>query len=542
MSAITLSKLFRKNRGVKTFLQELCTTLGNDVAIYDRTGKQLIGDGTLTDPKSLRSLYFQEQEIGKISEEAGTNIIQDAIQLFLKKEKEKKQLSNEVLGLYREINLIYKFTQKLAEKITPTEIAALTLEESRSFLKAQSGFIYLFAEEEKIVSEFDLSASDKQDIDVTESPLFRAINAAQGGILNDYDGKGNSLIFAPLAVTDHHIGAVVLSSESIFTAADLKLLSTLAQQASVAIETALLYEKNIQEARAREAAIRALHQITSKFVPNEFIKALGHDKITQVALGDSVERKVTVLFSDIRDYTSLSEMMTPEETFQFVNSFNGRMGPIILKNNGFVNQYLGDGIMAIFPFSAQDALATAIEMQAELKQYNKGRLKKGREKIRIGIGLHTGHLIMGITGDDQRLDATTISDTVNTASRIETLTKKYSVNILISEDTLHDIGLPQIEQQVINIRYLGKAKVKGKQQPIKVFECFNNDAQKVRKLKQDTIHLFDQAIEQWQDKHYHQAIQQLNEVLAYNPDDLPANTLVEEIHHLSSQNASNIYK
>jgi class 3 adenylate cyclase len=92
--------------------------------------------------------------------------------------------------------------------------------------------------------------------------------------------------------------------------------------------------------------MRRIYEITGKFVPYEFIGSLGHKVITDIKLGDQVEKIVTVLFSDIRNYTTLSEKMTPEENFSFVCSFNERMGPIIRKHNGFINQYLGDAIMA----------------------------------------------------------------------------------------------------------------------------------------------------------------------------------------------------
>tara|TARA_B100000497_G_C7339392_1_gene223307 strand:- start:175 stop:558 length:384 start_codon:yes stop_codon:yes gene_type:complete len=123
-------------------------------------------------------------------------------------------------------------------------------------------------------------------------------------------------------------------------AADLKLLSTLSLQTAGAIESARLFEQNIRDAREKEAAIRALHEVTSLFVPNEFIKNLGYNQITDVTLGDSVEKEVTVFFSDIRGFTSLSENMSPEESFEFVNSLNQRIGPSINNQNGFINQYI----------------------------------------------------------------------------------------------------------------------------------------------------------------------------------------------------------
>ena len=131
--------------------------------------------------------------------------------------------------------------------------------------------------------------------------------------------------------------------------------------------------------------------------------------------------------------------MTPHENFKFVNAFNGRMGPIIQKNSGFVNQYLGDAIMAIFPKSPQDALNAAIGMQQAVITYNQERQIKGRAPMKIGIGLHTGPLIMGIIGDKNRMDAATIADTVNMASRVESLTKHYGTSILVSADSLDKI-------------------------------------------------------------------------------------------------------
>ena len=239
------------------------------------------------------------------------------------------------------------------------------------------------------------------------------------------------------------MGAIMLASNEPvqYMAADLKLLTTLALQSSGAIESALLYEKNIKEAKDSEEAMRRVYEITGKFVPYEFIRSLGHEVITEVKLGDQVEKVVTVLFSDIREYTTLSEKMTPEENFSFVGSFNERMGPIIREHNGFINQYLGDAIMAIFPGNAADALAAAVDMQKEVQKFNTVRLSQNQSPIKIGIGMHTGPLIMGITGDKDRLDASTISNTVNTASRIESLTKHYKANIILSEASLEEIVL-----------------------------------------------------------------------------------------------------
>ncbi|TAE59178.1 MAG: response regulator, partial [Bacteroidetes bacterium] len=243
--------------------------------------------------------------------------------------------------------------------------------------------------------------------------------------------------------------------------------------------------------------LRRIFEVTGRFVPNEFIRALGRERITEVKLGDQAEREVTVLFSDIRDYTPLSETMIPEQNFGFINAFHGRMGPVIQANKGFVNQYLGDGIMALFPQSAEDALKSAIQMHKTLQAYNEIRETKGRRPVRIGIGLHTGSLIMGIIGDARRLEAATISDTVNTAARVETLTKYFGAGILLSENSYRLLADPA----AYHLRYLGPVQVKGKIQPVKVFECFDGDLPEVLALKKVTLSRFEEGVHQYYDHH-----------------------------------------
>jgi class 3 adenylate cyclase len=301
-----------------------------------------------------------------------------------------------------------------------------------------------------------------------------------------------------------------------YTAADLKFLTTLALQSSSAIESALLYEKNIKAANEREEAMRRIHEITGKFVPYEFIQALGHDLITDVKLGDQVEKIVTVLFSDIRDYTTLSERMTPEENFSFICSFNEYMGPIIRQNKGFINQYLGDAIMAIFPGNAADALTAAVQMQIAVQDFNRQRELTNQPSIYIGIGIHTGPLIMGITGDHARLDATTISDTVNTASRLESLTKYYNAGIIISDVTLQQISHPD----TFHLRHLGSVQLKGKYASISLHECFSGDTKLELQQKLQTLPCFRTGISNYLNSSFDNAIRAFQEVLDANPNDL----------------------
>ncbi len=273
-----------------------------------------------------------------------------------------------------------------------------------------------------------------------------------------------------------------------------------------------------QEFLARIKTHLYLHKIntaTGKFVPHEFIRSLGKESITEIRLGDHVQREVTVLFADIRDYTSLSEKMEPEENFRFVTAYSKRMGLIIDRNNGFINQYYGDGIMALFLDKPTDAVEAAIEMQKKIRDYNKRRILKTRKPIRVGVGMHTGPLIMGIIGFEKRNEATTISDAVNTASRMEGLTKIFRSSIIVSEDTLMKIE----NAAVFNYRYLGKVLVKGKQEPKGIYDFFDGDAPLTFQLKLKTKNQFDEMLRLYFDKDFERAIIVLQQILSIYPAD-----------------------
>lgn len=261
--------------------------------------------------------------------------------------------------------------------------------------------------------------------------------------------------------------------------------------------------------------LHRINNVTNKFVPQKFIQALGRNNITEICLGDFVEREVSVLFTDIRNYTALAEEMTPEQNFRFVNAYEGRMGPIIRQHSGFVNQYLGDGIMAIFPDDPAEALAGAIGMQHSLTRYNMRRRRKQRRPIQVGMGLHTGPLIMGIIGDEWRLEAATISDTVNTASRIESLSKYFSVRILLSEDHLE--LLPSKENH--HFRFLGVFQMKGKKQSVRIYECFDGDPAPLFAKKKALQPAFDLGLRHYFQREFRLASLVLEEAKSILPED-----------------------
>jgi adenylate cyclase len=531
MARITLKNIVGKKTETLSAIPSLLDSLKAQVWIEDEKGNTLAGNRTGSNVFEYPVLY-EEELLGWVKGDEQAKTIGNLLDHLVRKEGEKKKLGTEVLNLYQEINLIFNFSEKLAKTIDAPAICAITLEEATHVIRNDDGVIVLWDENDKrlnVIASTGETFFHTEVINVQIPLLSKIIISGQSEIITDTSAlvengivlpEIQSIIYSALKVKHRVMGAIILASnESVqYTAADLKLLTTLALQSSGAIESALLYEKNIREARESEEAMRKVYEVTGKFVPYEFIGALGHKVITDVQLGEHVEKIVTVLFSDIRDYTSLSEKMTPEENFRFVCSFNERMGPIIRRHGGFINQYLGDAIMAIFPGNAVDALMAAIEMRQALEELNEERKPMDLPLIQMGVGMHTGPLIMGITGDLQRLDATTIADTVNTASRIESLTKYYKAGIIISEASFRQLQ----DISGFHLRHLGLVQLKGKREAIGIYECFSGDKEIERDFKMSTISVFNEGMSHYVNQSFESAKKAFQEVIELHPYDRTA--------------------
>jgi len=536
MSTVSLKNVVGKKTEINSDILLLAKELNTEICVEDPTGKLLLGN-PLPDDVSTFPVKLNDELLGCVKGGPKAVIIANFLSHLAAKEAEKKNLGNEVLNLYQELNVIFNFSEKLAETIEPEAIARITLEQAMHSISSDGGIIVLWNDDKgqlEIPAQAGEFLFDKEKIKKNTSLLFKIAFGGQSEIINDFSvlrEKGiiesgvQSLRSAAMKVKHRIMGAIILAGkkEEQFSAAHLKLIVTLALQSSAAIESAMLYEKNISEVKEREEAILRIHEVTKKFVPNEFIKSLGKDAITEVRLGDQVEKIVTVLFTDIRDFTTLSENMTPEENFHFVSSFNARLGPIIRANRGFINQYLGDSIMAIFPESPEDALHASIQMQKAIRELNRERMAKGLPIIKAGIGMHTGPLIMGITGDESRMDAATISDTVNTASRIESLTKYYKSPLLLSQETQQHLN----GHYKFHLRPLGTVRLKGKHNLLTIVECINGFEQPDFEKKLSTLSYFNDAMRHYRDQQFENAITQFQKILSIDPGDQTANFFME---------------
>lgn len=277
---------------------------------------------------------------------------------------------------------------------------------------------------------------------------------------------------------------------------------------------------NLMTSRLREYIfkISQMNEAYSRFVPNQFLEFLGKENFVDIQLGDQVQKEMSVLFSDIRGFTELSEGLTPKENFDFINHYLGYMEPVIRRNNGFIDKFIGDSIMALFHESVDDALDAAIEMRKTLQQFNADRIDLGETPIDSGIGIHTGNLMLGVVGGEGRIDGTVISDAVNLASRLEGLTKVYKTSIIISEDSLIKLNNPG----KYNFRFLDVARVKGKKEAVYIFEVLDGEPEEMRLLKTETKNLFGKGIEAYKNREFKEALEIFMEVIKINPLDAAA--------------------
>jgi class 3 adenylate cyclase len=256
----------------------------------------------------------------------------------------------------------------------------------------------------------------------------------------------------------------------------------------------------------------------SRFVPKEYLAYLEKESITQVSLGDSSRREMTVFFSDIRSYTSISETMSPSTNFAFINGYMGRVVQHIHANHGIVNQYLGDGILALFTDNPEHAIKAAIAIQKDIAGITDLGGYSLEQPLRNGIGIHSGPLILGMMGTERRMSPGVISDTVNTASRIEGLTKFFGAEIIISDPTLKKIA--NISE--FDIRFLGKVQVKGKHVAHKIYEVLDGLQAKERVLKVSTREDFESGLVCYFNREFEKAMHYFENVLKVNNADLGA--------------------
>jgi two-component system sensor histidine kinase ChiS len=293
------------------------------------------------------------------------------------------------------------------------------------------------------------------------------------------------------------------------------LKRSLAEKNKALEATNEILEERVKERTAELAALNAIYE---RFVPREFLSLLGKESILEIRLGDQIKQVMTVMFADIRGWTTLSESMSPRDNFNFINTYLQWVSPVITDHQGFIDQYLGDGLMALFPRWTDDAVQAAIAIHTAIENYNKERENDGLTPISVGVGLHIGDLMLGIIGSQDRMQGTVVADAVNLASRLEGLTRIYGSSITVSEPVLSQLKNPN----GYNHRFIDKARVKGKEDAVTVYEIFDGDPEPSIGLKKETKASFEEGLRLYYDRNFAEASVQFNQVVQKNPEDKAA--------------------
>jgi len=430
-----------------------------------------------------------------------------------------------------DLSTVIKTSQTLSSEIDLykllTEVMRLSIENAG----AQRGFLILENEEDgKLYIEAEGDGSKNisvlQTIPVegnsSLSPaVIRFVNrTSESIVLNNAHTEGDftddpyikenktkSLLCTPVTHKGKKSGILYLENNltsNVFTPDRIELLQLISSQAAISIENAQLLIE-------REKALDIQTKMTNafaRFVPIEFLTFLNKKCIVEVELGNQVQKQMTVLFSDIRSFASLSEKMTPQENFNFLNSYLKRTGPVIRSNGGFIDKYIGDAIMALFPHSSEDAVDAALLMQASIAEYNKYRKASGYDSIEIGIGIHYGNLMLGTIGEENRMEGTVISDDVNLSSRIESLTKYYKADILVSGTLLDQLR----DREKYTYRIIDTVIVKGRSEPVTLIEILDKETSKNFTLKVSTKDRLIKALQLYRDKSISEALEVFKEL------------------------------
>ncbi len=353
-----------------------------------------------------------------------------------------------------------------------------------------------------------------------------------------------SVLTSPILLHNRLLGVLYLDNReasSVFTVRDREILENFATQSAIAMNNARLFEREQNARRQTEATLATF----ARFVPRQFTERFAEGNVELLQTGLSRQESLSVLFSDVRGFTSLSELLGSEKTFTLLNEYLDRMEQPIRGRDGFVDKFIGDAVMALFDGppreSAVKAVRAGIEMQTALVMFNDERARHGEAPLSIGLGVNTGEVMIGVVGSRERMDTTVMGDTVNTASRIESLTKYYRCSFLIGEDTYNLVKV----QDDLQLRFIDAVQVKGKDQSTKIYEVFNHDAPEIREKKLQHRELFTEGLLCYESGDWAGAIRCFEEYAGIFPDDAVVKPFLERcelFQTLPPENWTGVYR
>jgi adenylate cyclase len=493
MQSISLKKILLK-REILSLLRGLVTKLSSPIVIQNQEGMVLVADlgidtATIVEGNILESsenstvneglkkipVLLSDRILGWVIGNEQVEQVANFLSYLANREFEQKELVKDSLDKYREINLLYTIASKMSNCLDVKAIGTLVIEEASRLIPSTSASVMLYDHQTNCleivsargtaekVNSLQISANGgiagyvfttgRPELvnDATQDPRY---------VINENDCY--AIICAPILTKDRTIGVVNISNSELvsYTSQDLKLFTAIVTQASGAIENALLHESKLQEQRIKNNLERYLSPQVAEAVINEK---------EEVSLTTS-KRRIAMLFSDIRNFTTKCEELEPEQLVAYLNEYFTQMVDVIFNHQGTVNKFVGDMIVAMFgaPSAIADreywAIMAAINMQKRIKNLPIDWI---RENFITGIGISSGDVIVGNIGSPQHMDYTAIGDEMNIAARLQGLAK--GGQILVTRSVY------EATQSNFEFREFGTLPVKGKKKLVEVFEVVYGD-------------------------------------------------------------------
>ena len=279
----------------------------------------------------------------------------------------------------------------------------------------------------------------------------------------------------------------------------------------------------------------SMSEMFERFVPKQFLNKIARSGIENIELGRADVAEVSILFADVRGFTAMSESLKPQELLNFLNAYLERIDKVIHDNDGFIDKFIGDGVMALFEneqssVGALNAVNAAIRMQKAVDVYNEHRANSGYPPIRIGIGVNTGEVVYGTVGSQDRMDSTVLGDNVNVAARLQDLTKVLQARVVISDHTLDMVG----KGHGLIVREVGDVRVRGRREPVHIYEVLNADSEQDKAAKLHTLSNYRLAYENYRNGRYREAESLWLDCLEVNPADTVVQYLIDQCRQKKS--------
>ncbi len=475
MTQINLKKLILK-KDTALIINSIISEIASPFVIRDINGKSIMSSNgeysVCGDTENIISdkkypIEIEGEVIGWIIGGKCASSLATLLTYLASNEFEKKMLVEDTLDKYRELSLLYDIADRISVCLELDEVARLVICEATRLVQATNASVMLLKEDRlEILSAYGMEYTPKTLLKPGEGIAGNVFITGKAEIVNDVmsdsrfirgNNKMDSLICTPLKVKDKVIGVLNISNNNRipYKSDELKLISILASHAASAIENAILHENKLKEDRVKTNLQR--------YIAPQIVKTI-MDARESISLSPT-KKRVAILFSDIRNFSSICERLIPEEIVMYLNEYFAHMVEIIFTHNGTVNKFVGDMIVAFFgaPSDCDEnekyAIKTAIHMQKRIKEIKNNWI---RDNFHTGIGVSAGEVVVGNIGSPQHMDYTAIGDEVNIAERLQSIAKGGQI--------LVDRSVYESTNGVFEFRELGSTLVKGKKKCIEVFE------------------------------------------------------------------------